>query len=275
MRTIPCICSAAIAVIVIIAAKIPLSAQISKEEPMFTRLEDVKFEHLPFLPDCLMIHSERGDPLTGPSQVLSRMTPGCVIPWHWHSPNENMLVVSGAYENEPRGEKALLMHSGDYAYLPSRHQHRGMCRGPEPCIAYLSSDAAADVHWIDEQGNEISVTDALKAANSSHFAPVKTPELPDTQASATHRPRAIRQVDPEYPEEGSRARISGSVLLSLTVGTDGLAHDVEVKKSLGHGFDENAMLAFSSGCLNPRRKMAKQFLLGSTWKWTSISPSSH
>src|SRR5260370_24583312 len=74
-----------------------------------------------------------------------------------------MLGVPGAYENQPRGEKACVMHSGDYAYLPSHHQHRGMCRGPEPCIGYLYSDAAADVHWIDEHGNEISVTDALKA----------------------------------------------------------------------------------------------------------------
>jgi len=67
------------------------------------------------------------------------------------------------------------MHSGDYAYLPSHHQHRGMCRGPEPCIGYLYSDATSDVHWIDEQGNEIYISDALKAVNASQFAPVKTP----------------------------------------------------------------------------------------------------
>jgi quercetin dioxygenase-like cupin family protein len=174
MRTICNIFTAAIAVLVIIGAQISLTAQTSKDEPMLTRFKDVKFEHLPFLPDCLMIYSEHGDPTTGPSHVLSRMTPGCVIPWHWHSPNEYMLVVSGAYENQPRGEAAFIMHSGDYSYLPSHHQHRGMCRGPEPCIGFLYSDAPADVHWIDEKGNEISITDALKAVNASQFAPVKT-----------------------------------------------------------------------------------------------------
>ena len=86
---------------------------------MLTRFKDVKFEHLPFLPDCLMIHSEHGDPATGPSHILSRMTPGCVIPWHWHSPNEYMLIVSGAYENQPRGEAAFIMHSGDYRLITS------------------------------------------------------------------------------------------------------------------------------------------------------------
>ena len=162
---------ASIAVIAI-AAEFAPKAQMPKEQPMLTRFKDVKFEHLPFLPDCLMIYSEHGDPLTGPSHVISRMTPGCVIPWHWHSPNEYMLIVSGAFENQPRGESAFVMYSGDYAYLPSHHQHRGMCRGPESCIGYLYSDAASDVHWIDEQGQDISVTDALKAVGASQFAPV-------------------------------------------------------------------------------------------------------
>jgi len=35
--------------------------------------------------------------------------------------------------------------------------------------------------------------------------------------------------------------MSGTMELSLTVGTDGLAHDVTVTKSLGHGFDEKAV----------------------------------
>lgn len=172
MQTIRYASIAVIAIVTIAAAETAPKAQMPKGEPMLTRFNDVKFEHLPFLPDCLMIHSEHGDPATGPSHILSRMTPGCVIPWHWHSPNEYMLIVSGAYENQPRGEAAFIMHSGDYAYLPSHHQHRGMCRGPESCIGYLYSDAASDVHWIDEQGQDISVTDALKAVGASQFAPV-------------------------------------------------------------------------------------------------------
>jgi quercetin dioxygenase-like cupin family protein len=106
------------------------------------------------------------------------MSPGCIIPWHWHSPNENLLVISGTFENEHRGEKPFIMHSGDYAYLPSHHPHRGTCRGPEPCTGYLYSDATSDVHWIDEQNGEISITDALKAVNASQFAPKQTPVKP-------------------------------------------------------------------------------------------------
>jgi hypothetical protein len=65
MRTIRNIPTVAIAALLIVGAQIPLTAQTSKDEPMLTRFKDVKFEHLPFLPDCLMIHSEHGDPATG------------------------------------------------------------------------------------------------------------------------------------------------------------------------------------------------------------------
>lgn len=81
-------------------------------------------------------------------------------------------------------------------------------------------------------------------------------KLPDT-SSATHRPRVVYQVDPDFPKDGGRAGISGSVLLSLTVGTDGLAHDVEVKKSLGHGFDEKAVLAVQQWVFEPAAENGK------------------
>jgi len=54
----------------------------------------------------------------------------------------------------------------------------------------------------------------------------------------THSPIALYNPDPECPEEGRRAKVSGTVLSSLTVGTDGLAYDVTVTKPLWHGFDE-------------------------------------
>ncbi|MGA8868737.1 MAG: energy transducer TonB [Candidatus Sulfotelmatobacter sp.] len=67
----------------------------------------------------------------------------------------------------------------------------------------------------------------------------------------------VYQVDPDFPKDGGRAGISGSVLLSLTVGTDGLAHDVEVKKSLGHGFDEKAVLAVQQWVFEPAAENGK------------------
>jgi TonB family protein len=65
--------------------------------------------------------------------------------------------------------------------------------------------------------------------------------IPDCRALPTHGPIAFYQPNPEYPEEGRRAKMSGTLELSLTVGTDRLAHHVTITKSLGHGSDENAV----------------------------------
>ena len=51
----------------------------------------------------------------------------------------------------------------------------------------------------------------------------------------------IYKVDPEYTEEARQAKISGAVMLSLTVGADGLAHDISMVKSLDPGLDRNAV----------------------------------
>jgi TonB family protein len=77
------------------------------------------------------------------------------------------------------------------------------------------------------------------------LAAAEGPYEPDCKAFLaklqTHCAVAVYQPDPEYPEEGRRAKLSGTVLLSLTVGTDGLVREVTVTKPLGHGFDEQAV----------------------------------
>lgn len=163
---------ASLSLVVLMAAGLLFSQdsarpQMPKDEPMVVWAKDIEFEHLPFLPDCLTIFVEHGNPETGPSEVLAKMSSGCVVPWHWHGPNESLIVVEGSVENQTRGENAYVMHKGDFAYLPTHHQHRGTCRGPEPCMTFLYSDAPADVHWVDEAGKEISIAEAQKLDKSN------------------------------------------------------------------------------------------------------------
>jgi TonB family protein len=56
-------------------------------------------------------------------------------------------------------------------------------------------------------------------------------------------PKVIYHVDPQYTEEARQAKISGTVVLLVVVGTDGLAHDVNVQRSLDPGLDRNAAVA--------------------------------
>jgi TonB family protein len=56
-------------------------------------------------------------------------------------------------------------------------------------------------------------------------------------------PRLIHKVDPAYSDIAAQARISGTVLLSLTVSPEGLPTDIRVVRSLGYGLDEKAIEA--------------------------------
>jgi TonB family protein len=53
-------------------------------------------------------------------------------------------------------------------------------------------------------------------------------------------PSVIYKVDPIYTEEARSAKIEGPVLLSVVIGTDGLAHDINIVRSLDAGLDRKA-----------------------------------
>jgi protein TonB len=64
-------------------------------------------------------------------------------------------------------------------------------------------------------------------------------------------PRVLAKVDPEYTQEASAAKIQGTVLLSMIVGNDGVARDINVVKSLDPGLDEKAIAAVQQWKFQP------------------------
>src|SRR4029453_8543718 len=39
--------------------------------------------------------AQSGDPAPGPSIIYAKLAAGCVFPWHWHTPTETLMIVSG------------------------------------------------------------------------------------------------------------------------------------------------------------------------------------
>jgi TonB family protein len=64
-------------------------------------------------------------------------------------------------------------------------------------------------------------------------------------------PSVAQKVDPDYTEAARKAKISGPVLLSLTVGVDGMAHDISVVRGLDSGLDLKAVEAVQKWHFNP------------------------
>ena len=122
---------------------------------------EMKFVPVPGLPTCAPGSVQSGDPTKGPSIILAKVSTGCVIPWHWHTPNENLMLVSGVARLEMKDGKPFTLTAGGFAMMPTRHVHQFRCE--RACQLYIYSDAAFDIHYVDGKGNEISPPEALKA----------------------------------------------------------------------------------------------------------------
>jgi TonB family protein len=68
------------------------------------------------------------------------------------------------------------------------------------------------------------------------------------------QPSVISKVDPEYTPEAHDAKVEGPVLLSIVIGTDGKAHDINVVRKLGSGLDEKAVEAVQKWVFKPGYK---------------------
>jgi quercetin dioxygenase-like cupin family protein len=124
------------------------------------KMSENKFAPLPGLPACATLAVESGDPSKGASLILLKGPAGCRIPWHWHTPTEQIMVVSGSAKVEMRDSgRTSSLGPGGYAMMPSKHVHQFTCSSA--CAAFVSSDGAFDIHYVDAQGGEIPLEAAL------------------------------------------------------------------------------------------------------------------
>lgn len=125
-----------------------------------TNMAGMKFVTLPPLPTCATGSVASGDPSKGPSFILAKGRAGCVFPWHWHTPNEHLMIISGSASLQMKDGKPVTLRAGAFAFMPSRHVHQFKCLSA--CALYVYSDTVFDMHYVDKQGNEISPAEALK-----------------------------------------------------------------------------------------------------------------
>lgn len=145
-----------------LAGSITVRAQ-NANEPVIHMHSALKFGPLPNLPACLTGASEHGNPMTEESVLLLHFKAGCRVPWHWHTPEETLLIVSGTIRAEMKDMgKPVLLRQGDYLSMPSHNIHQAACMGAVPCTLFLHSSAAFDIHYVDSSGKEIPLSEAAK-----------------------------------------------------------------------------------------------------------------
>ena len=104
------------------------------------------------------------------------------------------------------------------------------------------------------------------AVLSGQGAPSPQPDSAPSLKPCSHKnpapcidkpPAVIHAPDPEYSVAAHNAKIEGTVVLLATIGTDGLAHDVQVARPLGYGLDELAVDAVKRWTFKPARSQGK------------------
>jgi quercetin dioxygenase-like cupin family protein len=146
----------------------------SDQEMVYGAHATAKYIKLPVLPQCASFSVQRGDPNTGPADLLLKVNTGCKVPWHWHTATETLFFVSGRARVEMRGGPSHIASASDYVYLPAKHPHQFTCLSQ--CSLFLATSAAFDIHYVDAQGEEIKPEEALKSSASAHPAKKTAPK---------------------------------------------------------------------------------------------------
>jgi len=132
----------------------------ANDKPIAQNASSKDFQKVPNVPDCFTAAVQQGDPGGSSSVLLIKGKSGCKAPWHFHTPNEQVMMVSGVGRVEMKEQQTVTLRAGGFAYAPSKHVHQFTCVS-RPCSFFLRSDAPFDIHYVDQNGNEIPSEQAL------------------------------------------------------------------------------------------------------------------
>jgi len=127
-----------------------LSAQAPKSGPtpgIVRQLSEVKFPPGDG-PDCLQFFLETGDLKTGPSTAIMKAAPKCVVPPHYHTAQEQLIIVKGEVSTGMQGMQDTVLGPGGFAMMPSKQPHWFTCTAKEECLMFVTFDRAYDIVWL-------------------------------------------------------------------------------------------------------------------------------
>jgi mannose-6-phosphate isomerase-like protein (cupin superfamily) len=132
-------------------------------ETIMKNPSDSKFLPAPgVMPECFVAALQRIDRATGGATILAKSEGPCILPFHWHNSDEQIIVVSGDVEMQMKDGKLMKMEPGGYLYLPAKTVHTWVCTGP--CVHTVQSMGPWNVHYVNPAGDEIPLAEALRLA---------------------------------------------------------------------------------------------------------------
>jgi quercetin dioxygenase-like cupin family protein len=107
----------------------------------FVQDEDVK---------CLKGALENGNPDTGPSTFLLKAPAGCVVAAHYHTAEEQLIVIQGSVSTGMKGMHDVILTAGGIAVMPGKAIHWFSCVGKSACLMAVTFDQKYDIVWAKD-----------------------------------------------------------------------------------------------------------------------------
>lgn len=107
----------------------------------------------PFLPAGCGIAVLHGDPSKDNVDVFLRVPGKSVLPPHWHSSAERMVLTAGELHVTYDGQETAILRAGTYAYGPARLPHKGYCASDVPCVLFIAFESPLDAVPVAGTGN--------------------------------------------------------------------------------------------------------------------------
>ena len=98
-------------------------------------------------PACLKAARENGDPDKGASTFLLEASSGCVVPAHYHTAEEQLMVVRGDVLTGMDGMAEATLGPGGFAMMPSKAMHWFTCKTKDTCLMFVTFDRTYDIVW--------------------------------------------------------------------------------------------------------------------------------
>jgi quercetin dioxygenase-like cupin family protein len=98
-------------------------------------------------PPCLKVARENGDPDKGPSTFLLEAPSGCAVPAHYHTAEEQLMVVRGDVLTGMDGMAETTLGAGGFAMMPSKALHWFTCKSKDTCLMFVTFDRKYDIVW--------------------------------------------------------------------------------------------------------------------------------
>ena len=130
-------------------------AQVSAQEQALTQtINDAQLKWgpcPPFLPKGCGIAVLHGDPAKDNLDVFFKVPAKSIIPLHWHTSAERMVLVAGELHITYEGQKSAVLKPGTYAYGPAKRPHKGFCASTVPCVLFIAFESPLDAVPVEGQ----------------------------------------------------------------------------------------------------------------------------